>query len=442
MKNLFELINESKNITVNERHNLENDPKPEDVVGKDAEKNKTGGRWAIDEPIDNEPMEELTKEDMNRNIKRLLMKFDAEEPFFIIGEAGWAKTSIIKNMAKRFKRRVITVYLDKALKEDLGGQPIPMKDKNNDAVVETAMPGWAAYMKNHPKEKFLLFFDEMNQADPGVMNALMPIVLETEICGYKFDNFMVGAAGNFDYENDVNALSGPLESRFKPIIVWETNTEDTWNAAMKYLYKQYKDEIPTELLDTIKKNVSLFKNPREIDHKVLRFAMRIKGSKHVEFYDTEDYLERLEGVTRDDLTRTQQDNLKQIAEMINEFVKGNLGKGKDDNKDGGENNQTSSRRGRGSKDNEMMSEEAKQLIKRAVERGYISDNDGGKIVKYGISKENINLIFCDPEYTEEPVNKEMLDRYLRKLKADGIDFKYETNADWKKAGLLDPTGEE
>ena len=111
---------------------------------------------------------------------------------------------------------------------------------------------------------------------------------------------------------------------------------------------------------------------------------------------------------------------------------------KDDDKNDG----TSSRRGRGSKDNEMMSEEAKQLIKRAVERGYISDNDGGKIVKYGISKENINLIFCDPEYTEEPVNKEMLDRYLRKLKADGVDFKYETNADWKKDGLLDPTGEE
>jgi hypothetical protein len=242
MKNLFELINESKNITVNERHDIENDPKPEDVIGKDAEKNKTGGRWAIDEPMDNEPMEELTKEDMNRNIKRLLMKFDAEEPFFIIGEAGWAKTSIIKNMAKRFKRRVITVYLDKALKEDLGGQPIPTKDKDDDAVVETAMPGWAAYMKNHPDEKFLLFFDEMNQADPGVMNALMPIVLETEICGYKFDNFMVGAAGNFDYENDVNPLSGPLESRFKPIMVWETNTEDTWDYLSDYYYLYEYDE--------------------------------------------------------------------------------------------------------------------------------------------------------------------------------------------------------
>ena len=38
-----------------------------------------------------------------------------------------------------------------------------------------------------------------------------------------------------------------------------------------------------------------------------------------------------------------------------------------------------------------------------------------------------------------PINKEMLDRFINKLEADGITFKYETNADWKKAGLLDPT---
>ena len=77
----------------------------------------------------------------------------------------------------------------------------------------------------------------MNQAQPDVMNALMPIVLEHEIAGRKYgptdkngkvteSNFFVGAAGNFEDENDaVNELSGPLKSRFKPIIVWKTHDE-------------------------------------------------------------------------------------------------------------------------------------------------------------------------------------------------------------------------
>ena len=42
----------------------------------------------------------------------------------------------------------------------------------------------------------------MNQAQPCVMNALMPIVLKNVICNVQFDNFMVGAAGNFEDENE------------------------------------------------------------------------------------------------------------------------------------------------------------------------------------------------------------------------------------------------
>ena len=32
----------------------------------------------------------------------------------------------------------------------------------------------------------------------------------------------------------------------------------------------------------------------------------------------------------------------------------------------------------------------------------------------------------------------MFDRYINKLEADGLKFKYETDAEWKKAGLVDP----
>ena len=32
----------------------------------------------------------------------------------------------------------------------------------------------------------------------------------------------------------------------------------------------------------------------------------------------------------------------------------------------------------------------------------------------------------------------MLERIINKLEADGVKFKYETDAEWKKAGLSDP----
>ena len=95
MRKLYNYVfDESTKKTVNEAN-----VNPDRIVGKDAKKNGTGGKFAIDEPTDNEAVEPLSKDQLNKNMKRLLMKFKADEPFFIMGEAGWGKTSIIKSMA-------------------------------------------------------------------------------------------------------------------------------------------------------------------------------------------------------------------------------------------------------------------------------------------------------------------------------------------------------
>ena len=199
-----------------------------------------GAAWAIEPPYDDGAVEDIPDEDYNDNLLDLQAKFDADEPFFIQGRAGWGKTSIIEDMAKRAGRHVITVYLDKAQATDLGGIPVPVEE-NGVAKIVNAMPDWAAYMLAHKNDKFLLFFDEMNQAQPDVMNALMPIVLKNVICNIQFDNFMVGAAGNFEEENEngISELSGPLKSRFKPIIIWNSGTEDDWRSTFKYLHKKW-----------------------------------------------------------------------------------------------------------------------------------------------------------------------------------------------------------
>ena len=423
MRNLYNYVfDEPRKKTINEAN-----VNPERIVGKDVKKNGTGGKFAIDEPTDNDAIEPLSKDQLNKNMKRLLMKFKADEPFFIMGEAGWGKTSIIKSMAKRFGRTVITVYLDKCEATDLGGIPVPREDKRGNAYVDSAMPAWAQYMLDHDDQEFLLFFDEMNQADGAVMNALMPIVLETEVCGVKFDNFIVGAAGNFDHENDaVNELSGPLKSRFKPIIVWETGGDAEWKQAFDFMHKEWDGKLGEDgpaYIDLLQENRDLFQNPREVEHKILKWCSKMIDTDDKDLFDVEDYLDRLEGLTKEDLNRTQEDKLKKLAEATYNLVNGLP---------------LSPERKR-SKGKEMMDETLKNTIKKAMRNGFMTNGpDSSDKRKYGISRENAPLVFCDPEMTENACNREMFDRYINKLEADGIKFKYETDAEWKKAGLVDP----
>ena len=426
MKNLYTYVfDEPRKKTINEAKDNIN---PERIVGKDAKKNGTGGKFAIDEPTDNDAYEPLSKDQLNKNMKRLLLKFKADEPFFIMGEAGWGKTSIIKSMAKRFGKTVITVYLDKCEATDLGGIPVPREDKRGNAYVDSAMPAWAQYMLDHDDQEFLLFFDEMNQADGAVMNALMPIVLETEVCGVKFDNFMVGAAGNFDHENDaVNELSGPLKSRFKPIIIWETGGDAEWKQAFDFMHKEWDNKLGNDgpaFIDILHENRDLFQNPREVEHKILKWCSKMIATDDKDLFDIDDYYDRLEGLTKEDLNRTQEDKLKKLAEttynLVNELPlvpQKSRSKGK-----------------------EMISEEIKAQIKKGMRNGYMTNEGSSDKRKYGISRENIHRVFCDPDMMQdgEAINREMLDRYINKLEADGIKFKYETDAEWKKAGFSDP----
>ena len=423
MRNLYNYVfDEPRKKTINEAN-----VNPERIVGKDVKKNGTGGKFAIDEPTDNDALEPLSKDQLNKNMKRLLMKFKADEPFFIMGEAGWGKTSIIKSMAKRFGRTVITVYLDKCEATDLGGIPVPREDKRGNAYVDSAMPAWAQYMLEHDDQEFLLFFDEMNQADGAVMNALMPIVLETEVCGVKFNNFIVGAAGNFDHENDaVNELSGPLKSRFKPIIVWETGGDAEWKQAFDFMHKEWDGKLGEDgpaYIDLLQENRDLFQNPREVEHKILKWCSKMIDTDDKDLFDVEDYLDRLSGLAKEDLNRTQEDKLKKLAEATYNLVNG----------------LSLSPERKRSKGKEMMDETLKNTIKKAMRNGFMTNGpDSSDKRKYGISKENAPLVFCDPEMTENACNREMFDRYINKLEADGIKFKYETDAEWKKAGLVDP----
>ena len=97
----------------------------------------------------------------------------------------------------------------------------------------------------------------------------------------------------------------------------------------------------------------------------------------------------------------------------------------------------------------MIDNGLKNLIKTAMSDGYIpqdEDKDGNAVkdkndpkydhtTKYGISRENI---FVVGEMDDSEINAEQMERLVNKFEADGVKFKYETNADFEKDGLADP----
>lgn len=396
------------------------------VEGKPAEKNGSGGLYGIDEPVTNKAVVEIPKEQLNKNMKKLLMKFRTEEDFFIIGKAGWGKTSIIRKLAERFGRKVETVYLDKAVASDLGGIPVPGKTQKGRGKQEMLMPDWAATMNENPDIDYLLFLDEMNQATPDVMNALMPIILEHEVCRVPFENFFVGAAGNFEDENDaVNELSGPLRSRFKPIIIWQTD----WSASFSHLHSKWDEILGEEFVSKFEESKELFDNPREIERNIFKFTNKLKRSGMYSEFDVDDYFERIKDLTEPrELSRSEASAAKKLAEYMYDYINDKLAAKAE-----------KSSRSTRNKGMDMVSEVTKNAIRKAMRQGYLEQKEGKDehVVRYGISRENISAAI-DPE----ECNAEMLDRIITKLEADGVKFKFEKDSQWKKLGYKDPMAED
>jgi len=78
----------------------------------------------------------------------------------------------------------------------------------------------------------------------------------------------------------------------------------------------------------------------------------------------------------------------------------------------------------------------KKAIESAMKNGYIEQHEHGKKVKYGISKENIHNI-QDNEF-DDAAFADLIDE----LEKSGVQWKYEKDEEWKKAGYKDPNSED
>lgn len=423
-------------------------PSKQEVWGRYATQNGSGGMWEVAVPKGKDNYPKLDDATMNRNLRKLRAKFAAKEDFFIQGEAGWGKTSLIIDMAGRYDRFVVTVYLDKAEAVDLGGMPYMDKNKDGSVVQRVAMPAWADIIKSFDKNNknrlgeldFLLFFDEMNQAQPDVMQALMPIINDHSICGQVFSNFFVGAAGNKQDEADLTALSKPLKSRLDPIIKWEND----WNQAFSFLHGKWDEKIGKDFVDEFHKLApEVFKNPREVERKIFKFYKELKDDNDYSYLKVNDILDRIYELSKyeDDpsaMPRAIRDACAKAAEKVFNWLRA------DDNTFGKNAEAKQNRRGR-----DMLPEGLKAIVKQAVLDGYISIE--GDDTKYGFSKENIHTIVDiwnnseDPKTHQlnEPINAQMLNRHINVILAeDGAKWKYERDEQWRKAGFEDPNADD
>ena len=270
-----------------------------DFLNKDAKDNPSNGAYDVATP---KPEDKNYLKDMPEwpeDYEELFGKLVGKENFFVQGEAGWAKSAVIKKMALKLGYTVITVFMDKALPEDLGGIPIVKEDADGNVRQKTVMPVWAQYMYDNPNTFFLLFFDELNQAPNDVMNAMMPIAHSDHmICGHQFNNYICGAAGNLDSENELNQLKKPVLGRFglQPI-KWITGynedpekAKQAWRNSFNFLHKKWDAKLDKKLIDAFKDacfttSPPLFGAPRDLDYTVFHQLYEIKNS----VIDNDDY---------------------------------------------------------------------------------------------------------------------------------------------------------
>ena len=234
-----------------------------EYVGKEAKNNPSNGEFDIDAPTPDSKNIFSDKKIWNDNLEQVYLSMKSGSDFLVQGESGWSKTTIIRQMAKKCGYTVITVYLDKAYPEDFqvfrNGKTVP--------------PLWARYIIENPDKQFLLFFDDIDQADSKILNMIMPIVVEHKLFDTKCSNYFCCGCGN-----NLDNMPRPLVNRFGGIMTWITGTRDSWSDAFDYLHKMWDEKISKNVVNAFEKYCMDFASPRDLEKNIFEMLYKLKKS--------------------------------------------------------------------------------------------------------------------------------------------------------------------
>jgi len=204
--------------------------------------------------------------------KKLLKDGNYKKNIFVYGKSGIGKTAIVEEYAFENGLKVIVFSLATEMPEAMGGIPhVSAEEYFKRLLDERLQPLFKTKGKG-----YILFFDEMNQAVPEVLNACYSIChpdpSKRHWCGHSLEYAQIVGAGNLSTGEDgtvyLNDIPTPLHNRFN-IFEMQASKKDT----MDYLKKKWKN-IP-QVAKYI--NVLLDENipPRDIDGilEVIAFEM-------------------------------------------------------------------------------------------------------------------------------------------------------------------------
>lgn len=145
------------------------------------------------------------------------------------GPTGIGKSSIVKQLAKDLKYKLIDIRLSQREAVDILGMPYTAKTKILDQDFDA--------LNHHPPEWFLralmegntvLFLDELNRARPEVLQAVFELALDRRLNGHKLPDsvLIVSACNPPDARYDTVDFDDALSARFMHLHV-KTNA-DIW----------------------------------------------------------------------------------------------------------------------------------------------------------------------------------------------------------------------
>lgn len=287
----------------------------------------------------------------------VLDKMENPPALMVYGPPGIGKTTILKNFAEKKDYELRVKHLSRMDQTDWSGLP-----KENQGF--TGFLPISIFKPAKDNRKIVLFFDELNTAHPGVLNAALDVILEkkgdTETLGEKAElpkNTIIVAAGNLGPEEDgtyVEELSMAVKTRMIQVrlepdvndwISWaekhnihkfimEFIKEDEKNLLDLEEFKNRNDQAVTprgwERISDFLKTLEDYKKEEVEKIKILENFVcgvigKAKGKDFIEFYKNklkkennwEAEIKKYEYLFNKDNLITEIKNAKELFELIN-----------------------------------------------------------------------------------------------------------------------------
>lgn len=181
-------------------------------------------------------------------------------PVIVHGAPGIGKSQVLKQVADELNIGFLPLMLSQFPSEDVTGLPVPRKQEDGGFVTIRSLPDFLP-----TSGKGILFFDEINQAQPSVLNAIFQLILDRKLAGNSYtlpEGWVVFAACNdVEHNQNITEFEPPWNDRFLHINFHPTSEE--W---LKYAKTKFNNRTYFFLS---KNKECIFADDREMNEKVV-----------------------------------------------------------------------------------------------------------------------------------------------------------------------------